>query len=980
MSFDLSAIPEILRPSLEQRLARLGEPAGAQCASTAGDGSDVAPRAADAPLTNALASGPLAASLPMVWACSDFVADACLRDATLLPWLGAAGRLDEAAGVDALSSDLAANLDASADDDAFMDILRRFRRRWMVRIAWRDLAGLADVETVLRELSLLADTCVHAACARAAQGLAARHGKPRGADGRELELLVLGMGKLGGGELNFSSDIDLVLLFPEHGETDGPRPLAHEEYFIRVGRRLAQFLGTATHEGFVYRVDLRLRPFGDSGPPVVSFDAFEDYLQQHGRDWERYAYVKARPVHGARGFDELYRNVLRPFVYRRYLDFRVFESLRGMKDLISREVERRDLRDNVKLGPGGIREIEFIVQAYQLIRGGADPRLQTRSLLEALPLLEGKKLLSATAVAELGESYRFLRRVENRLQERNDEQTHELPDDAAGRARLALAMGAKDWTALEAELARHRARVSAHFASIVLGPVSPEAGNPELRALGALLESRLDEIQRLDTLRAAGLRDATAVLVRLDVLRESTYYRRLDETGRRRLQTLLPRLLQAIAGDAAEAVALGRVLHVLERIGGRTVYLALLNENPIVRRRLVELCAHSQFLTDQIASFPLLLDELLDDRLFEATPTRGEFERDLRTRMAGAGGDDPEGQVELLRQFQRAAVFRVAVPDLTGRLPLMKVSDRLTDVAELIVGEALSLAWGQITARHGAPRCGQGESALGAAGMIVVAYGKFGGYELGYGSDLDLVFLHDSSGEVQRTDGPAVVDNGVFFLRLVQRLVHVLTVHSAAGRLYEVDTRLRPSGKGGLLVQGIDGFRDYQLGEAWTWEHQALLRARAVAGPPALRARFERLRVELLRSAVRRDTLREDVRAMRERMRSELSRTGPGQFDLKQDAGGITDIEFLAQYWTLLWSERHSELVTFPDNIRQLESLASADLVPQGTVDVLTGAYRLYRQRMHHLSLESAASVVPATEFADTRAAVIAIWRATMEE
>ena len=711
----------------------------------------------------------------------------------------------------------------------------------------------------------------------------------------------------------------------------------------------------------------------------MSFDAFEDYLQQHGRDWERYAYVKARPVHGARGFDELYRNVLRPFVYRRYLDFRVFESLRGMKELISREVERRDLRDNVKLGPGGIREIEFIVQAYQLIRGGADPRLQTRSLLEALPLLEGKKLLSAAAVAELGESYRFLRRLENRLQERNDEQTHELPDDETGRARLALAMGAQDWAALDAEIARHRTRVSAHFASIILGPVSPEAGDPELRALGALLESRLDANQRLGLLRAAGLRDAAAVLARLDVLRESTYYRRLDETGRRRLHALLPRLLQAIAGDAGEAVALGRVLHVAERIGGRTVYLALLNENPMVRRRLVELCAHSQFLTDQIASFPLLLDELLDDRLFDATPTRAEFERDLRARMGGAGGDDPEGQVDLLRQFQRAAVFRVAVPDLTGRLPLMKVSDRLTDIAELIVGEALALAWGQITARHGAPRCGQGESALDAAGMIVVAYGKFGGFELGYGSDLDLVFLHDSSGEVQRTDGPTVVDNGVFFLRLVQRLVHVLTVHSAAGRLYEVDTRLRPSGKGGLLVQGIDGFGDYQRGEAWTWEHQALLRARAVAGPPELRARFERLRVELLRTAVRRGTLREDVRAMRERMRSELSRTGPAQFDLKQDAGGITDIEFLAQYWTLLWSERHPELVTFPDNIRQLESLASADLVPQGTVDVLTGAYRLYRQRMHHLSLEAAGSVVAAAEFADTRESVSSIWRATME-
>jgi glutamate-ammonia-ligase adenylyltransferase len=410
------------------------------------------------------------------------------------------------------------------------------------------------------------------------------------------------------------------------------------------------------------------------------------------------------------------------------------------------------------------------------------------------------------------------------------------------------------------------------------------------------------------------------------------------------------------------------------------VYLALLNENPVARERLFELCAHSQFLADQIAAFPLLLDELLDDRLFDSTPERAELATDLRNRMANCGVDDVEEQVEALRQFQRAAMFRVAVPDLTGRLPLMKVSDRLTDLAELIVQETLDLAWRQIVARHGAPYCGPDESRLRPAGMIVVAYGKFGGIELGYGSDLDLVFLHDSAGEVQRTAGPQVVDNGVFFLRLVQRLVHLLTVHSAAGRLYEVDTRLRPSGKGGLLVQSIEGFADYQRTEAWTWEHQALLRSRAVAGVGELRRRYEALRVELLRTAVRRESLRDDVRSMRERMRAELSKSKAGEFDLKQDAGGITDVEFLAQFWALQWADRRPELVTFSDNIRQLESLASICLVPQETVDVLTGAYRTYRQRMHHLSLEGGDSIAPAAEFEAIRADVRAIWRDTMEK
>jgi len=960
MNWDLTHIPDVLRPALAERLARLETADGTGLFSESGN--------THVPIS----------SLPLVWACSDFVADACLRDSGLLPWLFDGRRLLDGVTGEALDADLAAGLDPDGDDAYFMDALRRFRRRQLVRIAWRDIAGFAGVETILAELSLLADVCIRTACRRAGSVLAARHGAPVGADGTPLELMVLGMGKLGGGELNFSSDIDLVFLFPEHGETAGARPLEHEEYFARLGRKVAQLLGTVTAEGFVYRVDLRLRPFGESGPQVVSFDAFEDYLQQHGRDWERYAYVKARPVAGAGPFGELYRNVLRPFVFRRYLDFSVFESLREMKELIAREVERRELRDNVKLGPGGIREIEFIVQAFQLIRGGGKPALQTRRLLEALPLLAGQKLLPQSAVGELGESYRFLRRVENRLQERNDEQTHDLPQDEAGRARLALAMGAADWASLASDLERHRQRVSRHFRALIIGPGEPGAGDATDRALETLLEPETSDDRRRELLALVRIGDVPAVLDRLNVLRESTYYRRLDETGRRRLHTLLPSLLKGIAGGDGEAVALGRVLHVIELIGGRTVYLALLNENAVARRRLVELCAHSQFLTDQIAAFPLLLDELLDERLFESVPSRAEFEQDLRARMDGGGSDDPEHQVDLLRQFQRVAVFRVAVPDLTGRLPLMKVSDRLTDVAELICAEALALSWQQIAERHGLPQYGPDEEHLRQAGLIVVAYGKFGGIELGYGSDLDLVFLHDSAGDVQRTTGPKVVDNGVFFLRLVQRLVHVLTVHTAAGRLYEVDTRLRPSGKGGLLVQSLDGFGDYQRAEAWTWEHQALLRARVVAGDPELRERFEALRRDTLRFAVRRATLKEDVRNMRERMRAELSKSGSGQFDLKQDAGGITDIEFLAQYWTLHWAERYPELVTYSDNIRQLESLASADLVPQATVDVLTGAYRAYRQRMHHLSLEAASNVVSADEFRETRAAVTAIWDAAM--
>ena len=933
------------------------------------------------PLPDTASARAIGSSLPYVWACSAFCADSCLRDQGLLEWLATSGRLLEDMDAAAYLAAAGAVTEPGRGDDAgFMSALRGFRRRHLVRIAWRDLAGHAPIDTILAELTWLADACINAACTHAMRTLGARHGVPRDRAGTELPLLVLGMGKLGGGELNFSSDIDLVFLFAEHGETTGPRPLEYEEFFTRVGKRVAQMLGSPTDDGFVYRVDLRLRPFGDSGPVAVSFDAIEDYLQQHGRDWERYAYVKARPVFGAEpGFDDLYRNVLRPFVYRRYLDFGVFESLRAMKELIAREVERRELQQNVKLGPGGIREIEFIVQAFQLLRGGSNPRLQTRRLFEALPQLAGQKLLTSEAVAELQEAYRFLRRVENRLQEWNDEQTHELPIEPHARARLALAMQMPDWQTLQRELQAHRDRVSAHFRRAVFNP--PQSADEEAaeQALEHLLDPELDEVRRRESLASLQAPAAVdTVLPLITQLSESAYYRRLDATGRRRLQVLLPRLLRATARLPNVATTLARVLHILERIGGRTVYLALLNENPKARERLLELCAHSKFLADQIAAFPLLLDELLDERLFETTPTRGELEQELRNRMAGTGSHDPEEQVDALRQFQRTAMFRIAVPDLTGRLPLMKVSDRLTDLAELIVQEALDLAWQQITAKHGAPLAGPSEDQLRPCGVIVVAYGKFGGIELGYGSDLDLVFLHDSSGEIQRTAGPQVVENGIFFLRLVQRLVHVLTVHSAAGRLYEVDTRLRPSGKGGLLVQSIEGFADYQRTDAWTWEHQALLRSRAVAGNAGLRQRYESLRIELLRHAVRRDSLRGDVRSMRERMRTELSKSKPGEFDLKQDAGGITDVEFLAQYWALLWAENRPELVAYSDNIRQLESLASICLVPQETVDVLTNAYRTYRQRLHHLSLEGGKNIARAEEFAPAREAVSRVWREVM--
>jgi [glutamine synthetase] adenylyltransferase / [glutamine synthetase]-adenylyl-L-tyrosine phosphorylase len=903
-----------------------------------------------------------AATLAQVLAASDFVGAALLADPELCR------------APDALEPDPFAAARSAPDEPVALARLRVARRRALARIAWRDLTGRSDTVATLAALSALADQAICAALECAERLLGPRYGAARDGAGNRQPLVVVGMGKLGGGELNFSSDIDLVFLYPEGGETDGARPIDNFEYFTRLGQTLIRLLDATTVDGFVYRVDMRLRPFGDSGPLVASFAALEDYLQQHGRDWERYAWVKARAITGCEAYEALFRDVVRPFVFRRYLDYGVFESLREMKSMIAREVEKRELSDHIKLGRGGIREIEFVVQALQLVRGGGDPRLRTPSLLTVLPRLAGQKLLPEDAVRELGAAYEFLRRLENRLQMYADEQTHSLPADELRRARLATALGARDWPTLLAELDRHREAVARCFAALVLA--AEGAAPATARDFDAALVAATTPAELSTSLAGLGLAEPAPVAVLLLQLRTGGYYRRLDESGRRRLHALLPRLLSAAAPHVDAAATIQRALTVVEAIGSRTAYLALLNENPLALARLVDICALGSFLPAQVAAFPLLLDELVDQRLFDEPPGRAQFETELELRSADSS-EDAERAVEALRQFQRAAVFRVALFDLTGRLPLMQVSDRLTDIAELIVGRAMVHAWREMTAVYGAPLAGS-RAAPRRCGVAAVGYGKLGGYELGYSSDLDLVFLHDSAGELQETEGPKVIDNAVFFLRLGQKIVHFLTVHTAAGRLYEVDMRLRPSGKGGLLVSNVDAFVDYQRAEAWTWEHQALLHSRAVAGAPAIRERFEAVRVELLCQHVRRDRLRADVRHMRDRMRKELSRAAAGEFDIKQDPGGVADIEFLAQYWVLRWAGDHPPLVTYPDTIRQLESVGSAALVDHGVIDALVDAYRGYRSATHRLSLEGARPVVAAEPHAASRAIVTGVWDAVM--
>jgi [glutamine synthetase] adenylyltransferase / [glutamine synthetase]-adenylyl-L-tyrosine phosphorylase len=898
-------------------------------------------------------------------ATSEFAAAALLQDPAALTWLAQSEPGARAANADYERRAAAATSLADAQH-----LLREWRRREMLRIAWRDSTAQASVEETLRAVSDLADACIRAAAQAAGAHLTAIFGTPRTGNGAAVDFIVLGMGKLGGRELNFSSDIDLIFLFAEGGETDGAHAVANEEYFNRLGREVIRLLDARTEAGFVFRVDMRLRPFGESGPLVVSLAALDDYLQQHGRDWERYAWIKARAVVGTDAYAAAHAEFVRPFVYRRYLDFGVFESLRDMKALIAREVARRELDQDLKLGRGGIREIEFIVQSMQLVRGGSDRRLQSASLLEVLPLLVGSKLMSAEEVAQLREAYLVLRKAENALQMMRDDQVHRLPGDSPDRTRLYVALGAADWSGALARIDAARAVAARRFDSWLFAADDGRA-EPALGWLDLLDDDVAEDLAETGFPPA----EIATVAPLLDAYRRAAPYRRLDDTGRRRVRVILARLLKSAAHKASPGVMIDRLLRVLDAIGARSSYLALLKEQPAALDRLIEVCALSGFLARQIADFPLLLDELIDAKAFDELPTRARFTRELAARTERLRPDDPEREVEALRVFQRVATFSVALADLTARLPLMQVSDRLTDIAELIVQCCMDLAWAQMTEVHGVPRCGTSDDAARVVKVAAAGYGKLGGLELGYGSDLDLVFLHDSAGEFQQTTRG--IDNGVFFLRLGQRIVHLLTMHSAAGRLYEVDMRLRPNGKGGFLITGIEAFEAYQHQNAWTWEHQALLRARAVAGDADLCGQFEEARRRVLCTAVHRATLRADVAEMRQRMRRELSGSRAGEFDIKQDAGGIADLEFLVQYWVLAGAARHPELVRYSDNVRQLEGLAAAGIIADDTARWLKETYIGYRTILHHLSLEGRQRVVDAAEHAERRARVQEIWRET---
>ena len=940
MSASLDSLPDILREPVARWLERYGE-------------SIAEP------------------NLIRLVACSEFAGHVVLREKRWFQDNVAA--FDQPPDMQHLETFVADIGNSSADVAEVQSRLRVFRNRFLLHVLWREVFNLASLDETLASLSQLADRLLDAACRYAERAYLPRYGVVRDAAGEKVPLVVLGMGKLGGRELNFSSDIDLIFLYPEAGDTDGPRKVSAQEYFGRLTRRVIALLDETTVDGFVFRMDTRLRPFGDSGPPVLSFGALESYLLQHGRDWERYAYVKARivgPMPGDAVVTDLHRNLIQPFVYRRYVDFGVFESLREMHAMIAAEVKRRDLQGNVKLGPGGIREAEFVVQSLQLVRGGSEPALQSRELQKVLPLLVNKRGLSEAGAERLRTGYRFMRRVENFIQAMRDRQTHELPTDAVDRARLCLAMGYPDWESLASAVAEHRAAISSQFEEVAFRDSVAET--PLRRQVERAWQADADEATWQGLLEEEGIGHAQEVAEALSGFANGSATRQIDAVSRERLQRFIPRLVSEVVKSDRPLRATTRTLSVVERILRRSAYLALLNENHAALARLVDLCARSHYIADQIARYPALLDELLDPRLYSDAVTKDELAADLAERLANTDGDS-ETSMKIIGQFHRSTMFRIAVADFNGQLPIMKVSDGLTWLAEAVLEAVLHVAWSDLAQKHGVPQYRVGDVEH-EAGFGIIAYGKLGGLELSYGSDLDIVFLHNSSGTKQMTNGDKPLDNALFYSRLVRRLVHFLTTQTGSGQLYEIDTRLRPDGGKGLLVTSTEAFERYQDENAWTWEHQALLRARAVAGSAAVAVEFERIRRETLIGRVRRDQLRADVVSMRQRMRKELDRSDRDHFDLKHGRGGIGDIEFLVQYLVLDEAQRRPDVIEYSDNIRQLDALVAEGCLAPDIGNALQDAYRAYRLRQHHLALDDRPPLVAAGEFEQEREFVAKTW------
>jgi glutamate-ammonia-ligase adenylyltransferase len=838
------------------------------------------------------------------------------------------------------------------DENKLRPTLRQLRTRTLCHLIVRDLAGMADLGEVTETMTVLAEIAVRHAHDVLRASLLKRYGAPRSSSGEEQEMLIIGMGKLGGRELNVSSDIDLIFLYSEDGNTTGPKVIDNFEFFERLGKQIIAALAEITEHGQVFRVDMRLRHNGDSGPLVASFDMLENYFLTQGREWERYAWIKARAIVGER--TEELQAISRPFVFRKYLDFGAINAMRDLHAQIQREVVRRDHINNIKLGPGGIREVEFIAQAFQLIRGGRDQALQSRPTLQALDCLAARNILQPFVAEELGAAYTFLRRLEHRLQYLDDAQTHDLPENEADRILIAETMGFDGYAAFLEEINRHRNIVSRHFETIFSEPDAPE---DEPRQLATIWQNAIDITETSAALAGLGYRNPQAVAERLSAARTGARYRQLPDNIHRRFDALVPRMIKAAVSTPEPDDTLTCCLDLLDNIARRGTYLALLQQYPQALRRLVDLIGASRWAAQYLARHPILLDDLLGARDLTTSPDWVQFKHDLAAELE-AIEPDMEQQMDLMRERHHTQVFRLLVQDVAGAFTVEKLADHLSMLADIMVSLAIPLCWRKIKARH-----------RDEPQFAVIGYGKLGGKEMGYATDLDLVFLYDDE----------YFEAGELYARLAQRVSGWLSSRTSAGILFETDLRLRPNGESGLVASSLGAFRKYQFESAWAWEHQALTRARFVAGDAALGEKFERIREDILRLPRDRQALRTEVIAMRDKMSATHTGKSP-LFDLKHDTGGLVDVEFLIQYLVLGHAHEHAELTRNLGNIALLGIAANLGLIPADLAAACANSYRELRQRQHRQRLNDLPSRIPPSDAAALREPVQALWREVFGE
>ncbi len=908
-------------------------------------------------------------SFVRVWSSSQFISESILKNPELL----ADSQFLEALLADSHRNTYVETLSQLqiSDESELMRALRLFRRREMIRIAWRDLAGWADLNETLADLSALAEICIQFALDFLYQQACKSKGTPKLANGNPFNLVVLGMGKLGAYELNYSSDIDLIFAFAEQGTLPDRQETSYDEFFSRLARSLVKVLDAITADGFVFRTDIRLRPFGDSGPVVMSFEGMENYYQTQAREWERYAMVKVRQVAGDFETGKNLMAMFRPFVYRRYLDYGAIEDLRNLKYKITQELKRQDRMDNIKLGPGGIREIEFIGQVFQLVRGGQEKSLQQRGILSVLKTLANLALMTHQDAQQLEQAYIFLRRVENHIQEYQDKQTHDLPNDPIAQEILAYSLGFKNWIEFKASLDEIRSYVHTVFDQVFA--LSKQEALPQNGL--AIWAEHTDSLGIEAQLNKLGFVDAVAVLDMLHHFKKSASIRKLTAKGAGILDRLMPQLLDRMQGVNNPDLTLKRLLKLFEDVAGRNVYLSLLEENPDALNQLIKLSSASPWICEYLALYPALFDELLDARSLYEPLKKQDLERRLQWQLQSCDMQDIEQFMIALRKFKQINVLKVAAADIMGVIPIMVVSDYLTYIAEVVVAEIVDYAWRTLVQKHGLPP-GAVDT---VANFGVIGFGKFGGIELSYSSDLDMVFLYDCKDIMAMTDGAKAITCAQFYGRLGQQVRHIMDTRMLSGVLYEVDLRLRPNGDSGLLVSQVEAYETYLSKNAWTWEHQALVRARFIAGDRYIQAQFEAVRSRIL--CVPRDTnsLKAAVREMREKMRESLAIKEAGRFDLKQSKGGIADIEFIVQFWILAQSSNHPELTTYTDNVRLLDGLQAMNFMTKNIAETLKAAYCMYRDFGHKLVLQGERAVIDESEIRDIKTEVEKIWQDIIE-